>query len=105
MGMHIDSTTELRIAYGHSMSWSIHRPKTVEITQHLPRHQYRRRYYRGYNRGYYPRYRYGYRYGYAPYRYGYYGAPYAYAAPYPYYRRYYGPRVGFGIGPFGFGAW
>jgi hypothetical protein len=75
----------------------------VETVQYR---RYNRRYWRG---GAY-RYRYGarygaYRYGYAPYRYGYYGSPYAYAAPYPYYRRYYGPRVGFGIGPFGFGAW
>ena len=64
---------------------------------------YPRRYYRY---GYYPRAYYGY-----PYQYGYYGNPYryraypyAYAAPYPYYRRYYGgPSVR--IGPFGFGVW
>ena len=60
-----------------------------------------RRYHRRYYRGYYgPR---RYYYGGGPYYYGGY-APYAYA-PYPYYRRYYGPRVGVGIGPFGFGIW
>ena len=49
---------------------------------------------------------------YAP-RYGYY-APRRYYGGYPYYRPwgypaygygYYGPRVGIGIGPFGFGLW
>jgi hypothetical protein len=61
-------------------------------------YRYRGRYWRGYG----PRaYRYGYRRAW-PYYYG--GYPYAYA-PYPYYRGYYGPRVGVGIGPFGFGVW
>lgn len=47
---------------------------------------------------------YGPRYGY--YRPYYYDAPYyAYAPRYRYYRPYYGPRVGVGIGPFGFGVW
>ena len=61
-----------------------------------------RRYYRYGYRGGYPYY--GYRRGYYPY-YGYRAYPYAYAAPYPYYRRYYGPRIGIGVGPFGFGVW
>jgi len=37
VGVHIDSTTELRIAYGYGVSWPLDRPKTVEITQHLSR--------------------------------------------------------------------
>ena len=40
----------------------------------------------------------------AQYYYG--GGPYAYGAPYPYYRGgYYGARPFVGIGPFGFGVW
>ncbi len=46
-------------------------------------------------------YRSGPRYGY--YRQHYYNAPYYAYAPQPYYRPYYGPRVGVGVGPFGFG--
>jgi hypothetical protein len=72
----------------------------VETVQYR---RYNRRYYRGpvVRRGFY---------GPGPYAYGggpyYYGSPYAYAAPYPYYRRgYYGPRPFIGIGPFGFGVW
>src|SRR2546429_1118626 len=36
MGVHIDSTTDLRIAHGHGIGWPLDRPKTVEVTQHLP---------------------------------------------------------------------
>ncbi len=68
---------------------------------------HRRRWRRGY--AYYPRHRW-YGYGYRPYYYSYYDAPYAYdpyyyGYEYPYYRRYYRPRVyGYGFyGPrFGF---
>jgi hypothetical protein len=55
------------------------------------RRRYRSRYYSG--RRYYsgPRYYSGY------------SAPYYAYQPRPYYRPYYGPRVGVGVGPFGFG--
>ena len=57
------------------------------------------------------RYHYGPRRYYAPRRYGYYrpyyARPYYYDAPYyayaPRYRPYYGPSVGVGVGPLGFG--
>ncbi len=39
-----------------------------------------------------------------PYAYAYPYGPYAYAHPYPY-RRFYGPGISFGVGPFGFHAW
>jgi hypothetical protein len=78
-----------------------HAPGVAEHQSNVDTVQYRR-HYRGYRhgrwRGYHgPRRYYG-----GPRYYG--GYPYAYA-PYPYYRRYYGPRVGIGIGPFGFGVW
>ena len=64
-----------------------------------------RRYNRRYYRGDYRRLRRGYRYGGGPVllrRY----APYAYAAPYPYYRPVtMRPARCLGIGPFGFGVW
>jgi len=75
-------------------------PGLAEHQSGVEQVQYRR-YRRGYWRG--PGYRYGYYGGPGPYYYG--AAPYAYAAPYPYYRRYYAPRPFIGVGPFGFGVW
>jgi len=66
----------------------VHNQDQIEVSDQ------RRRYRRAY-RGYGPRYGY--------YRPHYYNAPYYAYAPRPYYRPYYGPRVGVGVGPFGFG--
>jgi hypothetical protein len=79
-----------------------HAPGVAEHQSNVDTVQYRRHYrYRyGPRRGYIGPRRY---YGGGPYYYGG-GYPYAYGS-YPYYRRYYGPSVGIGIGPFGFGVW
>ena len=37
MGVHIDSTTDLRITDWYGIGWPLDRPKAIEITQHLPR--------------------------------------------------------------------